>query len=54
MKYLFNSQGQHIANVIGDQLYAPTGANIGHFLGNYASLSTCPGAIWARSCLRTA
>lgn len=32
MKYLFNSHGQHIANLIGRQLHAPTGENIGHYL----------------------
>lgn len=30
MRYLFNSRGQHIANLVGDQLRAPTGKNIGH------------------------
>ncbi len=30
MKYLFNSRGEHIANLIGDQLHAPSGRNIGH------------------------
>jgi len=32
MKYLFNSCGEHIANLIGDQLHAPSGRNIGHLL----------------------
>lgn len=32
MEYLFNSQGQHIANQVGDQLHAPSGENIGHWL----------------------
>jgi hypothetical protein len=34
MKYLFNSRGQHIANLVGDQLHAPTGENIGHYLSD--------------------
>jgi hypothetical protein len=32
MKNLFNSNGEHIANFINEQLYLPSGANIGHFL----------------------
>jgi hypothetical protein len=32
MKYLFNSRGKHIANVVGAGLHAPAGANIGHFV----------------------
>lgn len=32
MEYLFDSKGNHIANFIKDQLHAPTGENIGHFL----------------------
>jgi hypothetical protein len=32
MTYLFDSRGQHIANLIGKQLHAPAGANIGHYL----------------------
>ena len=32
MKYLFNSSGQHIANFVNGQLYAPSGGNIGHYL----------------------
>ena len=32
MKYLFDSKGRHIANFINNQLYAPTGENIGHYL----------------------
>ena len=32
IKYLFNSKGQHIANFLNDQLYAPTGENIAHYL----------------------
>jgi hypothetical protein len=32
MEYLFNSRGQHIANLVNNQLHAPTGKNIGHFL----------------------
>ena len=35
MKYLFDSTGRHIANLVNDQLHAPTGENIGHFLSNY-------------------
>jgi hypothetical protein len=34
MKYLFNSRGQHIANFVNDQLHAPTGQNIGHYMEN--------------------
>ncbi len=34
MKFLFNSKGKHIANFVNDQLYAPTGKNIGHYLKN--------------------
>lgn len=34
MKYLFNSQGKHIANFINSQLHSPTGQNIGHYLEN--------------------
>ncbi len=32
MEYLFNSRGQHIANLVGEQLHAPTGESIGHYL----------------------
>jgi hypothetical protein len=32
LPYLFDSQGQHIANFVNGQLHAPTGQNIGHFL----------------------
>jgi hypothetical protein len=32
MKFLFNSDGQHIANEVNGQLHAPSGQNIGHFL----------------------
>lgn len=32
MEFLFNSRGQHIANFVNDQLHAPTGQNIGHYL----------------------
>lgn len=35
MKYLFNSKGQHIANLVNNQLHAPTGENIGHYLKDY-------------------
>jgi len=31
MQYLFNSGGHHIANFVNDELYAPTGHNIGHY-----------------------
>ncbi|MFG0675668.1 hypothetical protein [Delftia sp. WSY_7] len=34
MEYLFNSKGKHIANLVGGQLHAPQGKNIGHFLEN--------------------
>ena len=34
IKYLFNSHGKHIANLSNDQLHAPAGGNIGHFLKN--------------------
>lgn len=34
MKFLFNSSGKHIANLVNGQLHAPTGKNIGHFLPN--------------------
>lgn len=32
MEYLFDSRGQHIANLLNGQLHAPTGQNIGHHL----------------------
>jgi hypothetical protein len=32
MDFLFDSRGRHIANAISDQLHAPSGRNIGHFL----------------------
>ncbi len=32
MTYLFDSRGRHIANLVGKQLHAPTGENIGHLL----------------------
>lgn len=32
MKFLFDSQGHHIANEVNGQLYAPNGPNIGHKL----------------------
>lgn len=35
MKYLFNSQGNHIANEVNGQLHATTGQNIGHYLPDY-------------------
>jgi hypothetical protein len=31
MTYLFNSRGEHIANLVGKQLHAPSGENIGHY-----------------------
>lgn len=34
MEYLFNSRGQHIANLVSGQLHARTGQNIGHYLKN--------------------
>ena len=34
MQYLFNSKGTHIANFVNDQLYAPFGENIGHYMKN--------------------
>ncbi|HLX84834.1 MAG TPA: hypothetical protein VKR59_13105 [Terriglobales bacterium] len=34
MTFLFNSRGQHIANMVGKQLHAPNGENIGHYLEN--------------------
>ncbi|MDD2371607.1 MAG: hypothetical protein PHQ32_06370 [Firmicutes bacterium] len=34
MEYLFNSKGKHIANLVNEHLYAPSGKNIGHFLSN--------------------
>jgi hypothetical protein len=34
MTYLFDSRGRHIANLVGKQLHAPTGENIGHYLEN--------------------
>ncbi|MBB4398487.1 hypothetical protein [Bradyrhizobium sp. ERR14] len=36
MQYLFNSRGQHIANLVNGQLHAPTGQNIGHYLEGQA------------------
>ena len=32
MEYLFNSQGEHIANFVKGQLHAPSGKNIGHYM----------------------
>jgi hypothetical protein len=32
MTYLFDSRGQHIANLVRNQLHAPTGENVGHYL----------------------
>lgn len=36
MKYLFDSTGRHIANLVNGHLHAPTGENIGHFLPNHS------------------
>jgi hypothetical protein len=35
MEYLFDSRGRHIANRVGDQLHAPGGKNIGHWIPAY-------------------
>jgi len=35
MKYLFDSTGRHIANLVNRKLHAPTGENIGHFLPDH-------------------
>ncbi|WP_313217194.1 hypothetical protein [Stenotrophomonas sp.] len=32
MNFLFNSDGQHIANLVNGRLHSPDGPNIGHFL----------------------
>lgn len=32
MKFLYNSKGKHIANLVNGQLHAPTGQNIGHYM----------------------
>ncbi|MFA2650784.1 hypothetical protein AB1I82_27345 [Bacillus paranthracis] len=34
MEFLFNSKGQHIANLVNKQLHSPSGQNIGHYLEN--------------------
>jgi hypothetical protein len=31
IQYLFDSRGRHIANLIGEQLHAPTGETIGRY-----------------------
>lgn len=31
MQFLFNSAGEHIANLVNGHLHSPTGQNIGHF-----------------------
>lgn len=36
MDFLFDSRGKHIANRVGDQLHAPRGLNIGHWMENDA------------------
>ena len=38
MKYLFNGRGEYIANLVGEQLHAPTGENIGHYLSDHGIL----------------
>ncbi|HHA2742873.1 hypothetical protein JAK62_00370 [Stenotrophomonas maltophilia] len=35
MKFLFNSDGQHIANLVNGRLHSPNGPNVGHFLQQY-------------------
>lgn len=32
MKFLFDSGGRHVANLVNGQLHSPSGENIGHFL----------------------
>jgi hypothetical protein len=32
MKFLFNSRGEHIANLVSRQLHSPSGENVGHYL----------------------
>lgn len=32
MKFLFNSKGKHIANLVNGQLHSPKGKNIGHYI----------------------
>lgn len=32
LQYLFNSQGEHIANFVNGRLHSPSGSNIGHYL----------------------
>jgi len=32
MKFLFDSGGRHVANLVNDQLHSPSGENVGHFL----------------------
>ena len=34
MEYLFDSKGNHIANLVNGHLHDPSGQNIGHFLSN--------------------
>jgi hypothetical protein len=36
MEFLFDSHGRHIANRVGDQLHAPRGQNIGHWMEQQA------------------
>jgi hypothetical protein len=35
MEFLFNSRGQHIANLVNGQLHSPKGRNIGHYISSY-------------------
>jgi len=35
MTFLFNSNGNHIANFVNGQLHSTSGKNIGHYLENY-------------------
>jgi hypothetical protein len=32
MQFLFNSYGEHIANLVNGQLHSPRGQNIGHYI----------------------
>ena len=34
MKYLFDSNGKHVANLVNGHLHAPMGQNIGHYMEN--------------------
>lgn len=35
MRFLFNSRGKHIANLVNGQLHSPRGKNIGHLMQNH-------------------